>query len=404
MTGGSGQAPRRDQSQGQGAGHGPGHGPAAVEVPSEASIRLVRVPRGLAIRLLMSYLLMLGIGAGTAGVVALLIGPSIFDSHLGSGATAAQKEAIHVAFREAMVVSMAVGIAAACLAAVGVGFYRSRKVAAAINSVIDLARVVGSGEPPRTVPTLGLGPEIDQVITRFNDLASRLSNNESTRRRMLTDLSHEMRTPIATLDGYLEGLDDGVVSWDRQTSVLLREQTARLGRLATDIRDMSAAEEGRLTMNLAFEAPADLARGAAAVIAERCEQRDIELTVAAPPDLPQVYVDRVRLGQVLSNLVDNAVRHTPPGGQIVVRARRAESTVVFEVIDTGEGIAEEDLPHVTERFYRAGSGRDRVRGGTGVGLTIAAAIVASHRGTLTITSRGLGLGATAMVTLPLALS
>jgi two-component system sensor histidine kinase BaeS len=362
----------------------------------------MRVPRGLAIRLLISYLLMLGIGAGTAGVVALLIGPSIFGSHLEpTGATAGQLDLIDRAFEQAVALSIAAGAVAACLAAAAVGFYRSRKVAAAINSVIDLARTVGSGEQPRTVPTLGLGPEIDQVITRFNDLACRLSNNESTRRRMLTDLSHEMRTPIATLDGYLEGLDDGVVDWDEQTSTLLREQTARLGRLATDIRDMSAAEEGRLTMNLALEAPADLARAAAAVIAERCDLRDVEVIIAAPEDLPEVSVDRVRMGQVLGNLVDNAVRHTPVGGQIVIRAQRVESTLILEVIDTGEGIEPEDLPHLTERFYRAGSARDRVRGGTGVGLTIASAIVASHGGTLTISSRGVGLGATATVALPL---
>jgi two-component system sensor histidine kinase BaeS len=381
---------------------GPGPGLTTSGSPAPPSIRLMRVPRGLAIRLLISYLLMLGIGAGTAGVVALLIGPSIFGSHLEpTGATAGQLDLIDRAFEQAVALSIAAGAVAACLAAAAVGFYRSRKVAAAINSVIDLARTVGSGEQPRTVPTLGLGPEIDQVITRFNDLACRLSNNESTRRRMLTDLSHEMRTPIATLDGYLEGLDDGVVDWDEQTSTLLREQTARLGRLATDIRDMSAAEEGRLTMNLALEAPADLARAAAAVIAERCDLRDVEVIIAAPEDLPEVSVDRVRMGQVLGNLVDNAVRHTPVGGQIVIRAQRVESTLILEVIDTGEGIEPEDLPHLTERFYRAGSARDRVRGGTGVGLTIASAIVASHGGTLTISSRGVGLGATATVALPL---
>ncbi len=226
---------------------------------------------------------------------------------------------------------------------------------------------------------------------------------EDTRRRLLTDLAHELRTPIATLAAYHEGLGDGVVDLGPETRAVLTEQTARLTRLADDIEEVSRAEEGRLALHRQPVAVAELVATATDALREPFAGQGVTLTVRRSRALDTlVEVDRTRVGQVLTNLLSNALRHTPAGGTVTVGARREGGEVVLRVTDDGEGIPADQLPHVFERFFRGDGARSRDRSGSGIGLTISRAIVDAHGGSITAASAGPGRGATFSVTLPAA--
>jgi signal transduction histidine kinase len=183
---------------------------------------------------------------------------------------------------------------------------------------------------------------------------------------------------------------------------VLVAQTARLRRLADDISLVSSAEEGHLELRPATVAPGDLVVTAVAAARPSYDARGVRLVAQAAGGLPGLEADPQRLAQVLAGLLSNALRHTPPGGQVTVTARAAGPAVRITVADTGEGIAAEHLPLIFERFYRVDPARDRGHGGSGIGLTIARALVAAHGGTITVTSRcsGPGAGTQFVITLP----
>jgi signal transduction histidine kinase len=215
---------------------------------------------------------------------------------------------------------------------------------------------------------------------------------------MLADLAHEMATPLANLDGYLEGVEDGVVELNNDLIGLLRGQIARLSRLTDDIHAVSAADEGRLVRNVqpirVSEVVDDAVDGVRAAFADS----DVRLFVIGE-SIAVIDGDHERLVQVLTNLLNNALRHTPAGGQVGIRTEVHRDAVEIVVRDTGEGIAAEHLPHLFERFYRAHPSSDSSVG-SGIGLTISRAIVAGHDGRIAVHSAGLGQGAEVRVTLP----
>ena len=243
------------------------------------------------------------------------------------------------------------------------------------------------------MPPPAMGPEFDQLATAFNGMAERLEASERLRRRLLADIAHEVRTPVATLDAYLEGLEDGVTTLSPRTVEVLHAQVLRLTRLAEDLAAVTHAESGDLRLRTVSTAPAELVAAAVASARERYAAAGVDLTDEVAPGLPDVVVDRERIGQVLGNLLENALRHTPAGSSVQVAAGPTERGVVLSVSDRGEGIAAEHLPHVFERFYRADDARDRGHGGSGVGLAITKALVEAHGGTITATSEGAGMGA-----------
>jgi signal transduction histidine kinase len=239
------------------------------------------------------------------------------------------------------------------------------------------------------------------VAASFNTMAERLERTEELRRRMLSDLAHEMRTPISVLTVYCEALQDGVAQWDEATGELVTDQLGRLTRLVEDIHDVSRAEEGRIDLDRASQPAGDLARSAAEAHREAYAAKGVRLVLDVDDDAGVVDVDRQRMGQVLGNLLTNALRHTPPGGQVSLGVvRRGPGQVAVTVADTGDGIAAEHLSRVFERFWRGDSARDRDHGGSGIGLTISRALVEAHGGTLTVTSPGPGAGTAFTVELP----
>jgi signal transduction histidine kinase len=230
-------------------------------------------------------------------------------------------------------------------------------------------------------------------------MAERLGSVEDTRRRLLSDLAHELRTPIATLNAHLEGLADGVTEWNDATRQILEHQTERLTRLTHDLDDVSRAEEGRITIEPAPQPLPELVSSALSQVRASYAAKSVTLT----DDIAnvEVWVDPQRIGQVLGNLLANALRHTPSGGRVTITGRRGPGrSVTLTITDTGEGMSGEQLAHIFERFYRGDTARARDKAGSGIGLTIAKAIAEAHGGSLTADSAGRDQGASFTLTLP----
>ena len=200
---------------------------------------------------------------------------------------------------------------------------------------------------------------------------------------------------------YHEGIFDGVTDLTGDVREVLTEQTQRLTHLADDITDVSTAEEGRLTLDRQPHAVADLIAAATDSAREHYAAKQVNLLVDAGADAAlHVHVDRQRIGQVLTNLLSNALRHTQSGGTVSIAARPHGDEITITVTDTGEGMTPEQLPHIFERFYRGDTARNRDHSGTGIGLTISKAIIDAHGGTITATSPGPGRGSTFEVAIP----
>ena len=224
---------------------------------------------------------------------------------------------------------------------------------------------------------------------------------DASRSRLLSDLSHELRTPLATISAYIDGMQDDVLPRDAQSWDVMRAQVSRLSRLTTDVRDAAAAQEGTLSLQRRVIDPAELAHAAVDAVAPRFTTRGVHLTFAGTATGLAVVGDPERLAQVLANLLDNALRHTPAGGHVTIGVRRAGPSVQLIVTDDGDGIATDQLEAVFDRFHRGdpsrATGDDH---GSGLGLTIARAVVTSHGGTLVAASPGVGRGTTVTVGLP----
>jgi two-component system sensor histidine kinase BaeS len=362
-------------------------------------------PGGLAGRLLIAQTLVLLTGILTAWLIAGAVGPTLFHNHLAEanvGATAAQIGHTEMAFQSANAISLSLALLAALVVAMAVNVYIARRIGRSVATIAGAASDVASGHYEVRVNPPGLGAEFDALASGFNQMAGQLGSVERTRRRLLADLGHEMRTPVATLEAYLEALEDGVATLDAATVQLLRSQTRRLARLSEDIGTVSRTEEGQIRLDLRPVQPGLLVTAAADSVAEAYQAKGVRLVTDVAAGLPQLSLDPERMGQVLGNLLDNALRNTPTGGRATISATTDPCTggVVLSVADTGEGIPAEHLTHVFERFYRVDTARDRAHGGSGIGLAIAKALVQANDGQLTASSPGSGQGSTFRVFLP----
>lgn len=359
-----------------------------------------RRPR-LAGRLIASHGLVIAAGASTLAGVAILTGPSIFRSHvrqaLGPISETAARH-LDAAFGSALLLSLGLAILVASAASLALSWYLARRIAQPVSRLAQAAERIAGGSVHTRVPVPSPEDDLADVSRSFNRMASALERTETTRQRLLSDLAHELRTPLATLEGYLEGLEDGVVAPDALTWATLGDALRRLRRLVDDLGAVSRAEEST-DLRLRTVAPQILAGAAVRAAQPIADQRQVTLRAEAGEEVPEVRVDTERLGEALHNLIDNAVRHTPAGGQVTVAVDAGGSWVELAVRDDGDGIAGEDLPHVFQRFYRADPARGG-DGGSGIGLTIVAAIVGAHHGTVHAESAGPGAGSRFVIRLP----
>jgi two-component system OmpR family sensor kinase/two-component system sensor histidine kinase BaeS len=245
--------------------------------------------------------------------------------------------------------------------------------------------------------------EVASVARAFNEMTAALEQNERLRRNLVADVAHELRTPLTVLQGNLLAVIDDVYPLEKAEITRLYEQTRLLSRLVEDLHELSQAEAKQLSLSLQPVQMDELVETVITTFEPIAKTGGVLLHVEVPPDLPMVLGDNARLSQVLHNLLNNALTHTPSGGQITIRAARHVDNLRLSIQDTGEGIPAEHLPYVFERFYRADRSRNRQTGGTGLGLAITKAIVEAHEGRVTAASEGIpGQGSTFTIELPLA--
>jgi histidine kinase len=357
--------------------------------PAERSRRSAR---GLGAKLFLSHFLVALIGAITTLTVTFILVPVVLGRLSGGGA----------GFGRILGPSLLAGLAATVAAAVA-GLLVSRRVIGSLRYVVDATRRIASGRYGERVPVRD-DDELGELSASFNTMARALDEAERQRMEVIYDLSHELRTPLSTLRGYTEGLAEGVIQPSEEIWALLQTEADRMARLVDDLRRLSQAEAGQL--DLAPILPPEVVLRAAEQMRLPFEHKGVDLKVSVHDNLPPVVADADRVVQVLINLMSNALRHTPRAGRVIVGAGIADSEVIFEVADTGEGLAPEHLPHVFERFYRADKSRsrDEAGGGSGVGLAISKALVEAMEGRIWAESLGVGEGAAFRFTLPLARS
>ncbi|WP_255546451.1 MULTISPECIES: HAMP domain-containing sensor histidine kinase [unclassified Nesterenkonia] len=358
----------------------------------------------LTVRLMLAQTAVLVIGLIIVVATAVLVGPSMFYHELVEAGHAYEATGlVHLedAFRSVILTALVIGGLPALFIAGLLSFYLYRTIGRSLSSFSTAAKEVAAGNYEVDVTSTKLGPEFDSLATSFNDMATRLAAVDNTRRQLLADLAHEMRTPLASLKGHLEGIEDGVVEWDARTIGIFNAQIARMERLARDIRQLTADEEATAKLQLTLQDPGALAAQAVAAIEPAAADKNITVAASsAGPLSTPVPLDPERMGQVLGNLLENALGHTPPGGAITVHTENTPDAVTITVTDTGEGISPENLQNVFARFYRVETGREAHRAGSGLGLAISKSLVEAQGGTLEASSDGLGHGASFHIRIP----
>lgn len=244
--------------------------------------------------------------------------------------------------------------------------------------------------------------EVEQVATAFNGMAESLEVNNQLRKRLLADIAHELRTPLAVIQGNLEGMLDGVVEMNKEQINSLYEETVQLNGLIGDLRDLSLAEAGQLTLDRRATDVNQLVARSLSLIKPLADAKGI-VTECRLADAPPAAVDASRINQVIYNLLTNAIRYTPAGGRVVVATARVREGrndwLKLSVADTGQGIAAADLPFIFDHFYRADRSRARKSGGSGIGLAIVRKLVEAHGGRVEVVSEP-GVGSSFHVFLP----
>jgi two-component system sensor histidine kinase BaeS len=366
--------------------------------------------RSLRTRLFLAHLAVIAIGVATLLLVALASAPGLLDFHLAvlrgrqpieHFAGGPLDPALHDAVQQSQSQALLLGGAAALLASLIASVLVTRQIATPVQRLAEASQRLAAGHYGERVPPSDT-TELDLLTHAFNDMAAGLETSEARRRQLIGDVAHELRTPISTLEGYLDGLADGVVEPSEETWVLLREEAGRVRRLVEDLHALWRTEASPLHLELAPVAPATLIESSGDRLGPDFVAKGLTLSVNLPEDLPPVRADRDRALQVISNLLSNALRYTPAPGEVEISAEREGTAVRFSVRDTGIGLAAEQLPLVFERFYRVDKSRSRAFGGSGVGLAIARALVEAMGGRIWVASAGPGQGATFSFTLPVA--
>jgi two-component system sensor histidine kinase BaeS len=295
--------------------------------------------------------------------------------------------------------SLLIAGGAGALVAGVTAFLAGRYITRRLRAMAEGAGAIAAGDLSGRVADSS-GDELGELAAAFNRMADSLASQEEARRRLVADIAHELRTPLAVLQAEIEALQDGVTQPTPDRISSLHDDTDLLARLVDDLSTLSLADSGQLSLGCREHNLAGIAERAIAAIAGQAREKGVKLELAVDGGLPPVIVDGDRIAQVLRNLLSNALRHTSAGGRITLAGRAEAGRASVEVSDTGAGIPAEDLPHVFDRFYRADRSRNRATGGSGLGLAIARQLVHAHGGEIEASSAP-GRGSTFSFWLPL---
>lgn len=356
-------------------------------------------------------LLAANLAVAAAGVVAVVIGvwlaaPRAFERSMGmagsggmmGGSGAGMMDPLlRAAFGDAVGAALVLGFLAAVVVAVVVSLLLSSRLSRPIDELAAASRLVAGGDYAQRVPATS--GELGELAVSFNAMAASLEANEGRRRDLIGDVAHELRTPIASVRGYVEGLAAGVFDPGPDAWRVLDEQTARLEHLVDDLALLWRAESDDLRLQIEPLDGQTLLDDVHARYRAEASERSIELT-HRPTGPRRILADRMRIAQVLDNLVGNAVRYTQSGGRVELAASADGPWTVLSVRDDGPGLDADQASRVFERFYRGDPSRSRDAGGNGLGLAITKSLVEAMGGTVAVTSAGLGRGSTFAVRLP----
>jgi len=287
---------------------------------------------------------------------------------------------------------------AAILIALFLGIFLARTFTRPLRELTTATRAMAKGALEQQVPVRSQD-ELGELAASFNRMSADLAQANELRRQMTADIAHDLRTPLSVIKGYAEGLRDGVLQATPDTFQTVYQEAEHLSRLVEDLRTLSLADAGELTLTRQLVRPRELLERTAAAHLPRAQQLEIGLQVTAEANLPVMNVDPERMAQVLGNLVSNALRHTPAGGRILLAAAQQGSNALLTVQDNGIGIAPERLRRIFARFYRGDAARQAHEGESGLGLAIAKSLVELHGGMISAAST-LGEGTTFTIALP----
>ena len=363
------------------------------------------MPRpGLRSRLFLSHLIVMIVGLSTLLTVSKVFTPRLFVLHLqrleGKGFNLylireQLVEGFEFAWSRGAFWSVAVGGSAAGW----LSYLVSKRIMQPLIRIEEVTQKVAAGHLEERLPNSDI-PELNRLAISFNRMAANLEGVEQRRRELVGDLSHELRTPLTVLEGYLEGLADGTIEPSIDVYQRLAKETRRLRRLVNDLQELSQAEAGYLPIRTQALDVRPLLASLVQKFSDQLLEEGPALYLDCPPDLPPALADPERVEQVLVNLLGNALRYTSEGS-ITIRGWNQANRIWIAVTDTGQGITAEDLPHVFDRFWRSDRSRDRLSGGTGIGLAISRRLVELQGGTIQVESE-LNKGSTFRFSLPLA--
>jgi len=350
---------------------------------------------------MLAFLVVIVATLGTVAVATLLVGPGYFAEamgHLpgdpmGEAMDAATRAAFNEAMQQALVAATVIAIVSATVVSLAV----AARIAGPIGTLAAAARRIADGHYAERVPVSD-PDEFAEMATSFNEMAGSLEATERRRLQLVGDVAHELRTPLTTLDGYLEGLEDGVVAPSGETWRLLRAETARLTRMVNDLSELWRAEVRQLPLRIEAVDVAAVAREVGDRFAPQAQPRGVILDLPASP--VTALGDHDRVAQIVSNYLSNALRHAPDGSRVAVAVDNLDGVVTLSVRDEGPGLTPEQLDAVFERFYRVDAARSRAAGGSGIGLAIVRALAEAMGGRAWAESAGRGRGATFLLALP----
>ena len=285
------------------------------------------------------------------------------------------------------------------LLALTLGLLLSRYLTRPIRELTVATRAVAMGDLGQVVP-IRSKDELGELAISFNSMNENLARSRNLRRQMTADIAHELRTPISIILGHAEGIHDGVLPLSMETVEIIRDEAGRLEGLVEDLRTLSRADAGELPLDLQAVSPSKLLSEVHTMYMLRAGQKNITLELGIVDGLPEINIDFGRMIQVLSNLLDNAIRYTPENGRVILSAQKVDNALEIHVQDSGSGLDADEAEHIFDRFYRADTSRQRDEGGSGLGLAISKSIVEGHGGMIFAESFP-GMGLTVIIHLQL---
>jgi two-component system, OmpR family, sensor histidine kinase BaeS len=373
--------------------------------------------RHIGFRLFFSYFLVTFIGLLALALSIQVFAPSAYRRHMnmmagqspmmeGHSPGEPYNQETFLNFRAGVNEALLFGVVIAFFVAMIASIIFSRRIIIPVQQLMNASQKIAEGNYRETVKVRQndetKSDELDHLAMSFNRMAEQLDHIEQRRIALLGDVAHELRTPLSVIKGNLEGLIDGVIPSDVETFQLIANETRRLERLVNDLQELSRVEAGAYHFEMKTIPAKQLLQTLFTRLGRQFEEKGVELNIQFPVDDLNVLADEERIGQVLTNLVGNALLYTPVGGKVSISTFLKKNDLLFSILDTGIGISPQHLPYIFDRFYRVDKSRSRSRGGSGIGSTIAKHFVEAHGGKIWAESRGEGMGTTITFSLPVA--